>query len=90
MTVIMREKGCMASTIGYYLVIIGAINWGLVGVGGLIGHDWNVVHMIFGMITWLEAAVYILVGIAGVMTFVGCKCETCKSCHVDAVKEIQK
>ncbi|TSC69332.1 MAG: hypothetical protein G01um101456_237 [Parcubacteria group bacterium Gr01-1014_56] len=49
------------------LVIVGAINWGLVGLGWLVGNaDWNVVHMLLGSSMQLEALVYVLVGAAGV------------------------
>jgi len=48
------------------LVLVGGVNWGLVGIGMIIGSDWNVVHMIFGMIPVLEAIVYILVGLSAV------------------------
>jgi len=47
------------------LVIVGAINWGLVGAGMLIDANWNLVEMIFGSIPTLEAAIYLLVGLAG-------------------------
>jgi len=43
------------------LVIIGALNWGLVGI-----LDFNLVTTIFGSIAWLEKAVYIIVGLAGI------------------------
>jgi uncharacterized protein len=43
------------------LVIIGAINWGLVGAANI-----NVVDMIFGTIPWLLTTVYVLVGLAGI------------------------
>jgi len=43
------------------LVIIGAINWGLIGA-----LDFNLVTAIFGSITWLEKTIYILVGLAGI------------------------
>ena len=42
------------------LVIIGALNWGLVGA-----FDVNLVDMIFGSISWLATTVYILVGLSG-------------------------
>ncbi len=45
------------------LVIIGAVNWGLVGLGG-----WDLVDMILGSVTWLARAVYILIGLAGLYT----------------------
>ncbi|MBS3066842.1 DUF378 domain-containing protein [Candidatus Pacearchaeota archaeon] len=42
------------------LTIIGAVNWGLVGAVNL-----NVVNLILESIVWLERAVYVLVGLAG-------------------------
>lgn len=47
------------------LVIVGAINWGLVGVGQFLDANWNLVNIIFGSIPTLEALVYVLVGLAG-------------------------
>lgn len=47
------------------LVVIGALNWGLVGVGQLIGANWNVVNLLFGVFPSLEAAIYVVVGLAG-------------------------
>jgi len=44
------------------LVIIGAINWGLVGA-----FDLNLVDAIFGSVSWLATTVYILVGLAGII-----------------------
>lgn len=43
------------------LALIGALNWGLIGVGN---SSWNVVNMIFGSVAWLERLVYILVGVS--------------------------
>jgi uncharacterized membrane protein YuzA (DUF378 family) len=60
------------------LVIIGGINWGLIGLGTLInGSDWNVVKMALGGMPKLEAIVYVLVGLAAVMKIFGCKCKKC-------------
>ena len=42
------------------LIIIGAINWGLIGL-----FRFNLVEMIFGDMTALARIVYSLVGIAG-------------------------
>ena len=47
--------------IAMILVIIGALNWGLVGLFGF-----NLVSAIFGAGTTLEQIVYILVGLAGI------------------------
>ena len=71
--------GCNVSLVVKVLVIIGAVNWGLVGVGMLMGSDWNVVHMVLGSLSNLEAVVYVLVGVAGVMKIFGCKCSKCKA-----------
>lgn len=63
---IMRNKGldCIALTIA----IIGAVNWGLVGI-----FDFNLVAFLFGSMSWLSRLVYILVGLCGLylITFYG-------------------
>lgn len=46
--------------IALVLVIIGAINWGLIGV-----FNFNLVEMIFGDMTIIARIVYALVGISG-------------------------
>ena len=74
------KGGCTMSKIGGILVIIGGLNWGLYGIGMLIGTNLNVVNLILGSMPTLEAIVYVLVGIATVMVLVGCKCSKCKSC----------
>ncbi len=52
--------------VAWLLVIIGAINWGLVGLGGFAGADWNVVSMLLGSWPQVEWLVYVLVGASGV------------------------
>lgn len=47
------------------LVIVGAINWGLVGVGGFLDANWNLVNLLLGSIPAAESLVYVLVGLAG-------------------------
>lgn len=50
--------------IGLLLVIIGAINWGLVGL-----FDFNLVALIFGGAdSMITKVVYILVGISGLLS----------------------
>lgn len=44
------------------VTIIGAINWGLIGIA-----DFNLVSMLFGAGTFLSRAVYTLVGITGLI-----------------------
>lgn len=50
--------------IGFVLLAIGGLNWGLVGLGGFMGADWNVVHMLLGSWPMVEWVVYILVGLS--------------------------
>ena len=51
----------------WWLVLIGAINWGLVGIGyWLGGANWNIVSMILGTWPVVENLVYVLVGLSGV------------------------
>ena len=47
--------------IALVLVIVGAINWGLVGL-----FDFNLVSLIFGAVGWLETLIYALVGLSGI------------------------
>jgi uncharacterized protein len=56
----------MLDQIARILVVVGGVNWGLVGLGMLMGNDWNVVNMILGSVPMLEAVVYVLVGLAAV------------------------
>lgn len=55
------------SQIARILVVVGGINWGLVGVGMLMGKEWNAVNMLLGSVPTLEAIVYVLVGAAAVV-----------------------
>jgi uncharacterized membrane protein YuzA (DUF378 family) len=57
----------MLAQIARILVVVGGINWGLIGLGMLMGRDWNVINMILGSVSMLEAVVYVLVGVAAVM-----------------------
>lgn len=57
--------------IAWWLTVIGAINWGLVGAGWLAGNaNWNVVHMLLGSSMQLEGIVYVLVGLSGLWLLV--------------------
>jgi uncharacterized membrane protein YuzA (DUF378 family) len=50
--------------VAFILVAIGGLNWGLVGIGGFLGSDWNVVHLLLGAWPAVEWVVYILVGLS--------------------------
>ena len=70
--------GCTPALIGKVLLIIGGINWGLVGISLLVGGgNWNVVNLLLGGWPVVEGIVYVLVGIAAVMKIFGCRCKKC-------------
>lgn len=61
---------------GFTLVVLGAINWGLVGLA-----DYNLVQMLTSSVAGLEKLVYVLVGASGVYlaaTHMG-DCKVCSS-----------
>lgn len=52
--------------LAWWLVVVGAVNWGLVGLGyWLGGANWNVVNMVLGTWPQLENLVYVVVGLSG-------------------------
>ena len=51
--------------VAFVLVVIGAINWGLIGF-----FEFNLVSALFGEMTALSRIVYALVGLAGVYEIV--------------------
>ena len=67
----------------YTLLVIGGLNWGLIGIGYYLGHNWNVVAMIFGSIPWLLNLVYVLVGVSAIMSLF-CHKKNCKACDKPA------
>lgn len=66
--------------IAFILVIVGGLNWGLVGIGG---NSWNVVAWIFGAWPVLLSIVYVLVGISAIILAVT-HCKTCNCKGSDA------
>ena len=63
----------------WILLIIGGINWLLIGLGGFLGGNWNVVYMLLGSWPVVEWLVYILVGLSAVYEIVTHK-KNCKDC----------
>lgn len=77
----MIRKKCGWASWAFILVIIGGINWGLIGIGGFAKANLNVINLIFGGVPALEWIIYILIGIVAVYMIFGCKkCEKCQSC----------
>lgn len=50
------------------LIIVGALNWGLVGIGYFVDAtaNWNLVNLLLGSVPALEAVVYLLVGLSAI------------------------
>ncbi len=71
--------GCVLAQTAKVLVLVGALNWGLVGVGMFMGKNLNLVNAIFSSMSSVEAIVYVLVGVAAVVKIVGCRCAKCKA-----------
>ena len=67
--------------VSWILIIVGALNWGLVGLGGLMGSDWNLVNMLVGAWPMVESLVYLLVGLSAVYEVATHKsnCRMCSS-----------
>lgn len=67
--------------VAWILMIVGGLNWGLIGLGGFMNADWNVVGMLLGSWPQVEWLVYILVGLAAVYEVVTHKanCRLCGS-----------
>lgn len=73
------KGGCLVATIAQILVVIGGINWGLVGLGMLMGGEWNIVNILLGSWPAVEAVIYVLVGLAAAVQVLGCVCSKCRT-----------
>lgn len=60
------------------LVFIGGVNWGLVGLGGFLKMNLNVVNLLLGSMPTVEWIVYLVVGVATLA--LGYMIMTCKDC----------
>jgi len=63
----------------WILVIVGGLNWLLVGLGGFLGGNWNVVQMLLGSWPAVEWLVYVIVGLAAVYELATHK-KNCRVC----------
>lgn len=85
---------CGLSKLAWVLVIVGALNWGIVGVSTLVGSPFNLVTVLVGAWPMVEAIVYVLVGLSALLKVFGCPCKKCKEscaeCHVSAPMESPK
>ena len=61
----MAKGKCSLSCIAKLLVLVGGLNWGLVGLSMLVeGGNWNLVNLLLGSWPVVEAVVYLLVGLS--------------------------
>lgn len=65
----------------FVLVIVGALNWGLVGL-----LNFNLVHVLLGASMMLENVVYVLVGLSG-LYLAATHMNDCKMCAAKGKKK---
>ena len=65
--------------VAFILVIVGALNWGLVGL-----FDFNLVSTLLGGMPAIERTVYVLVGLSAVWEVVKHR-QNCKMCAPSAM-----
>ena len=82
----MKHKAlCLVVSI---LIFIGALNWGLVGIGGFLNMDLNVVDMLFGSFQLGANILFVLIGLAGIAFLVNFfRCPDCCSCQTCGTKK---
>lgn len=74
---------CGLHKAAWALVLVGALNWGLIGVAKI-----NLVMMLLGSWPMAERAVYVLVGLSAVaMCMAGKCCAKCEACGADMGSE---
>jgi len=65
--------------IAWILLVIGGLNWLLIGIGGFMGSNLNVVNLLLGSWPSVEWIVYILVGLSAVYVLFTHKAQ-CRMC----------
>ena len=68
----MENKYSTLDWVVFVLILVGAVNWGLVGL-----FSFDLVGTIFGSMSILSRIIYILVGVSGVYMIFNCK-KMCK------------
>lgn len=70
----MKDTKCGVHCVAWWLLWVGGINWGLVGL-----FDWNLVEVLFGSWGWLVRLIYILVGLSALLLLFDKKCAKCRA-----------
>lgn len=66
---------CWLHTVTFVLVVVGALNWGLVGF-----FEWNLVEALLGSWPVVVRVVYALVGVSGLAMLAAPWCPNCSVC----------
>jgi len=70
------------------LLIVGGLNWGLVGLGGFLDKNLNLVNLLLGQFPTAENIVYLLVGLAAIaFAFHALFCKCCKDGDSECCKK---
>ncbi|MBI2590487.1 MAG: DUF378 domain-containing protein [Candidatus Blackburnbacteria bacterium] len=55
------------NNLAWWILVIGGINWGLVGLGNFLGAgNWNLVEVVLASWRGLSDLIYVLVGVSAV------------------------
>lgn len=73
--------------IALLLSVIGGLNWGLVGLGGFLDQNLNVVNLALGSWPTVEWVVYLLVGVSALLVGWAHVTKKCGPCESGAKKE---
>ena len=61
----------MIGKVGHWLVLIGALNLGLTGLGNFVGANLNVIGLILGSVSVVENLVLLLIGLSALWMLKG-------------------
>ncbi|HCW32797.1 MAG: hypothetical protein UT36_C0006G0041 [Candidatus Peregrinibacteria bacterium GW2011_GWF2_39_17] len=70
----MKCTCCPVHKIAGILILVGALNWGLVGA-----FNFNLVNVLVGAWPIVERVIYIVVGLAAIAMAFMCQCKACKT-----------
>jgi uncharacterized membrane protein YuzA (DUF378 family) len=54
-------------SVSFILTCLGALQWGIVGIGGFFGKNFNIIAILTKGNTMIEYGIYTLVGLAGLL-----------------------
>ncbi|MEK7073507.1 MAG: DUF378 domain-containing protein [Patescibacteria group bacterium] len=70
-----HPKMCAGHMAAYWLMWVGAVNWGLIGA-----FNFNLVNTILGSVPTVERIVYVVVGLSALFMLAKSMCKGCKTC----------